>query len=121
MIPEIIKKRTNKGHFAARGSSGTRARRYDPSYARKTGKSVGGPVDLYVSGDLYNAIKGKHRINSKSVTVYAEVVGSKAKQKVQWLEEMGAGKGRIKRRFLYLTKKEAAMVAREMLKASSEK
>lgn len=117
LIQETIRNRTFKGQFARTGSSGTRARRYNPQYARRIGKSAGGPVDLFRSGQLHGSIRGRGRVNKMSVTARAEIVGSKARQKWKWLEVEGAGKSRIKRRFMYLTVKEAKMISRKMIKA----
>lgn len=117
MIEETIRKRTKSGSFARLGSSGTRARRYNRQYARRARKNAAGPVDLYVTGDLYSSIKGRARINKKSVSASARVEGSSAKQKWRWLEVEGAGRSRIKRRFMYLTKTEADKIARAMIRA----
>ena len=117
MIEKAIKDRTLKGIFARQGSSGSRARRYNPKYARRAGKSVGGPVDLFRSGQLHGSIRGRARKNKRSITVSAVIIGSKARQKWKWLEVEGAGRSRIKRRFMYVTKKEGQVITRAMLRA----
>lgn len=79
---------------------------------------MGGPVDLYVTGALMQSIRGRARTNRASVTAWAEVVGSFSQQKQYWHEVSGSGKGRIKRRFMYITKAEGRLIALTMLKAS---
>lgn len=121
MIVETIRKRTLKGIFAREGSSGTRARRYHPKYARKVGKNPGGPVDLYVTGQLHSSIRGKGRVNPKSVSATAYIEGSQARQKWEWLERDGSSPSRIKRRFMYITKEEGKKISAAMLKAGMTK
>lgn len=120
MIPKIIKDRTLKGKFARAGSSGTRARRYDPTHARRYRKNVAGPVDLYITGQLHGSIKGKSRTTKNGVFAYGYIQGADAQQKFQWLQKQGAGRSRIKRRFMYLTKTEASKVARAMIRVGSK-
>lgn len=118
MVAETIKQRTLKGIFSNKGSSGSRARQYDPRYARKVGKSVSGPVDLYVTGELLSGIRGRARSNRASITVSAEIVGGGARQKHRWLEVQGAGRGKIRRRFMYITSSEGKKIALAMLKGA---
>ena len=119
MIPKIIKERTLRGSFAAKGSSGGRARRYDPRYARKVGKSVGGPVDLFITGQLHDGIKGKARFGKNTISATGYIAGGGAKTKYNHLQVQGVGPNLIKRRFMYLNKKEAGRVARAMIRAAA--
>jgi len=120
----IIRERTLRGVFAAQGSSGSRARRYNPDYARRVGKGPGGPVNLFVTGDLHNSIFGTFFFGSRGararqVELFARVKGSSAQQKKRWLQDMGAGRNRIKRRFMYFTKAEGRRIVNVMLRAIS--
>lgn len=108
----IIRERTLRGEFARSGSSGTRARRYDPDYASQVGKSVSGPVNLTISGALLAALRPEITMNGDQVSIEAVFSSGSAQQKKKWLQDLGAGAGRIKRRFVYVNKAEAHRVTR---------
>ena len=117
MIPKIIKERTLRGQFAREGSSGTRARYYNARHARRYGKNVNGPVDLFITGDLHRAIKGKTKFLKTGVRVGAQVKGGSARKKFDYIQNLGSGRSRIKRRFMYLNNTEANRVIRAMIRA----
>jgi hypothetical protein len=104
---KIIRARTVQGQFARQGSSGVRARRYNPDYAKSVGKAAGGPVDLTVTGGLLGSLVGDAKFEADGrLRISVDHSTADAKRKKVFLQDIGVGPTRIKRRYLYLNKTE---------------
>ena len=114
----IIKTRTLKGEFAAKGSSGVRARRYSARYAKETGKSTGGPVDLTRTGGMLNSLKGGFTtLKDDGLLVGVSFTTARGERLFEIHQKKGTGKRRIRRRFVFLNKRERDKVTRVGLRA----
>lgn len=114
-MEQTIKERTARGEFRAQGSSGARARRYNDAYARREGKPLS-PVNLRLSGNMMDSLRGQHRVNPKSIRVLTDFTNEEARRLAEIHEEEGAGRTRIRRVFNYLTKSEAMRITKEMIR-----
>lgn len=116
-----IRRRTLSGRFAAKGSSGTRARRYNRDYARRVGKPAAGPVDLTLSGGMLRNMTGAYTFRrdqgsmgraADSMEVFIRFKGARAQRLFDIHQNRGAGRGRIKRVFVYLTARDRKEILR---------
>ena len=92
--------------FAREGSSGVKARRHSKKYARKHGKPEGGPVTLNLDGNMLNSMIAKRGNNAKKVEVNIGFSSVESARKARIHNELGSSTSRVKRRFLFLNKKE---------------
>lgn len=121
-----IRERTLKGTFATKGSSGTRARRYNPDYARRVGKSPGGPVNLFLTGSMLDNMRGAYTFrrdqgtigrDADSMEVFIRFQTNDARRKFSYHQDQGSGSSRIKRRFVYLTARDRHAILRKGVQA----
>jgi hypothetical protein len=116
MIAQTIKERTARGEFAASGSSGERARRYNKDYAKRKMKPLQ-PVTLRDEGDMLRDLFGDFEPPQRGeleLTATYDFATEESRQKAEYHNTEGAGRNYIKRRFLYLTKREAERIVAQM-------
>lgn len=107
-IVSIVRERTLRGVFARKGSSGTKARRYSKSYAKRKGKS--GRPNLYDTGQMLDSMRGDFTITDKVILAGIKFTNAEARRKAEIHNDLGSGKNRIRRRFLYVNKRERSKV-----------
>lgn len=115
----IILKRTAKGKFAKRGSSGSRARRYNERYAARKGFPIS-PVNLRDTGDMLDSMQQGHKFTSDGMIVGIYFNGADAHRKFDYHQNKGAGRSKIKRRFLYANSKEQAQILKAGIAAATK-
>lgn len=131
---DIIRVRTAQGKFAAEGSSGLRARRYNELYAKKKGVGLS-PVTLegnnrvrrtkgalkYGGVGMMEAMRHGVRFTSQGMVVGIMFNTARADKLFEIHQELGAGKGRVLRRFVYANAQERQRIIKAGLDAMKRK
>ena len=110
----IIRERTLKGKFSPYGSSGARAKRYNPDYAKRKGKPIT-PVTLRDTGEMLDSLVASHRFQGNIIHITVGFSTLSARRKKEYLQDKGAGPNQIKRRFFYITPTERQRLVRVAL------
>lgn len=65
-------------------------------------------MDLTISGQLLRSIKGNYTIREEGeLQIFVELTNAAARAKKEFLQDLGVGRRRIKRRFIYWNQGEA--------------
>lgn len=106
-IREIIYERTLKGVFGP----GTDRETYNPDYARKKGKPLA-PVTLRDTGSMLDQMKGIYKFSNDADTILADIrfQTSRAEFLADIHNRRGAGRGQIRRRFLFLRERDESRI-----------
>lgn len=106
-VRDIIYERTMRGVFGP----GTDRETYNPDYARKKGKPLA-PVTLRDTGSMLRQMKGIYKFSNEADTILADIrfQTSRAEFLADIHNRRGAGRGQIRRRFLFLRQRDESRI-----------